>query len=126
MLQSLIVNRLNQIIENAHPQGFADGIHMVVGGDENDTSFIIDIDGVTDQIEAFAIGQKVIQQNQLGLIETKHFFCAFQLIRNANDFELGKLFDGIHQNFRQHRFVFNDESCDAIHGVHLGSGGYKE
>ena len=36
MLQSLIVNRLNQIIENAHPQGFADGIHMVVGGDEND------------------------------------------------------------------------------------------
>ena len=98
---------------------------MVIGGDENDTPLIMRVDGVADQIEPFTIGQEVIQQSELGLIEAKHLFCAFQFIRNANDFELGKLLDGIHQNFRQHRFVFNDESGDAIHGVHLGSGGYK-
>lgn len=56
MLQALIVNGFNQVIKNAHPQGFADGIHMVVGGDENDAPFIMSIDGVADQIESFAIG----------------------------------------------------------------------
>jgi hypothetical protein len=34
MLQALIVHRFNQVIKNAHPQGFADGIHMVIGGNK--------------------------------------------------------------------------------------------
>ena len=98
---------------------------MVIGGDENDTPLIMRVDGVADQIEPFTIGQEVIQQSELGLIEAKQLFRAFQFIGNANDFELGKLLDRIHQDFRQHRFVFNDKSCNAIHDVHLWSGGYK-
>jgi hypothetical protein len=59
MLQALIVNRLNQVIKNAHPQRFADGIHMIIGGDENDAPFIMSIDGVADQIDPLPSGKKL-------------------------------------------------------------------
>ncbi len=36
-----------------------------------------------------------------------------------------KLFNVIHRDLRQHRFVFNNKSSDAIHDVHLGSGDIK-
>ena len=59
------------------------------------------------------------------MIQSELFPGALKLIRNTNDVELGKLFNVIHQDLRQHRFVFNNKSSDAIHDVHLGSGGYK-
>ena len=51
---------LNQVIKYPQTQGFTDGIHVIISSNKNDAAFVVGVDGVADQIEAFAIGQEVI------------------------------------------------------------------
>ena len=101
------MNRFNQVIKNAHPQGFADGIHMVIGSDENDAPLIMRVDGVADQIAKNVAGidesklKKEVVQKAKEQIAEKFDDKLDDLLEefNGNLQNVGKIYKSIARSF---------------------------
>ena len=107
--QTLIGNRLHQIIKRPPAHRFGDGFHITGGRGKHDSAGIARLHQFMQQRDALPIRQIVIQQNKPGFKTFDHHTGLRQIARQPYLAETGNMADIFRMHFRQQRFILNDQ-----------------